>query len=339
MKIKFAILIFAIFTLFLLSLIIGSVSIPIREVATTLAGGEPQKESWKYIILYARLPQAVTALFCGASLATSGLMLQTTFSNPLAGPSILGISSGASLGVALVMLLFGGSLSLGNLTLNGFMAISFAAIAGSLLTMALIIILSSFIKSNIMMLIIGIMIGYISSSAVSLLNFLSTAEGVQSYVIWGLGDFSGVSSANIPIFTISLSLALLLALLQRKNLNTFLLGEKYAENLGLNIKLTRCTLLLTIGILTAITTAFCGPISFIGLAVPHIARLLFKTSNHNSLLPATLLCGAFIALLCNIVCSIPNPHGLIPINAITPLIGAPVIIYIIINQNKIKHFN
>lgn len=325
--------------LLIANLLIGSVRIPAGAVWDVLCGYPVERDSWRFIILESRIPQGITALLCGAALAVSGLMLQTVFSNPLAGPSILGINTGASLGVALVMLLGGGSITAGAFSLSGFLAVLAGAFAGAMIVMGILLFFSTFTRNNLMLLIIGIMIGYITSSAISLLNFFSTAEGVHSYMIWGLGNFSGVSSEQLPVFVISIVAGLLLSVLLIKPLNALLLGNRYAENLGVNVRLTRNLLLIATGILTAITTAFCGPIAFIGLAVPHIARLMLGTSNHNSLMPVTLLLGGAIALLCNLISVLPGEKGILPLNAITPVLGAPVIIYIIVNQRKIQYFN
>ena len=304
-----------------------------------LTGNEVEKASWSFIVWESRLPQAITALLCGMALAASGLMLQTTFNNPLADPSILGISSGASLGVALVMLAGAGTITAGVFTLSGFLSVIIGAFIGSMLVMGIILFFSTLIKNSIMLLIIGIMIGYITSSAISLLNFFSTAEGVHSYMIWGMGNFGGVSLQQLPFFSLVTAAGLLITILLIKPLNALLLGTRYAENLGINIRRTRNLLLVATGLLTATTTAFCGPISFIGLAVPHIARLMLGTSNHNSLLPVTMLTGGAIALLCNFICILPGEAGIIPLNAVTPVIGAPIIIYVIVNQRKIQYFN
>lgn len=327
--------------LFAANLFLGSAKIPFRSVLSILMGEGTEKDTWMYIILQTRLPQAVTAMFAGAALAVAGLMLQTVFANPLAGPSILGIDSGASLGVALVMLLYGGTVGgvVVGLSFSGYMAVIFGAFIGAITILGIIIFFSTLIRSNVMLLIIGIMIGYITSSAISLLNFFSTAEGVFSYTMWGMGDFSGVSTEQLPYFCGILALGLLLALLLIKPLNALLLGERYAENLGVNVKRVRILLLISTGILTAVTTAFCGPVAFIGLAVPHIARLMLGSSNHKLLMPVTLLCGAVIALLCNLLSVLPGSAGVIPLNAITPVLGAPVIIYVIVNQKKIQYFN
>lgn len=320
--------------LFVSNLFFGSVSIPAEAVLQILMGGEVDKESWSYIVIQSRLPQALTALFCGSSLAVSGLMLQTAFSNPLAGPSILGISSGANLGVAIVMLATGGAIVAGGVTFSGFMSVLVGAFIGSMLIMALILFLSTFIRSNLMLLITGIMIGYITSSAISLLNFFATEEGVHSYVIWGMGNFGGVSMKQMPMFASCCIVGLFMSVMLIKPLNALLMGNQYAENLGINIRRTRNLLLLATGLLTAVTTAFCGPIAFFGLAVPHVARMILRTENHNTLLPVTILCGAAAALICNLICVLPGEKGIIPLNAVTPMLGAPVIIYVILKQRK-----
>ena len=320
--------------LFASNLLLGSVSIPAEDVMRILLGDPNEKASWRFIILESRLPQAITAMFCGASLAVSGLMLQTIFRNPLAGPSVFGINSGAGLGVALVMLFLGGGLSVGSLQFSGFAAVLIAAFFGALAVMAVIFFFSTLVRSHVMLLIIGIMIGYISNSAISLLNFFATDEGVKSYMVWGLGSFGGVSMANMPVFVGVSLFGLSGALLLIKPLNALLLGDRYAENLGVNIIAVRNWLLVVTGLLTAVTTAFCGPVAFIGLAVPHMARLLLTTDNHRQLLPATMLCGAVVALVCNLLCFLPGDGGVIPLNAVTPLIGAPVIIYVILINHE-----
>lgn len=321
------------------NLLFGSVDIPARAVIDVLVGREVERETWHFIVWESRLPQCVTALLCGAALSASGLMLQTVFNNPLADTSILGISSGASLGVALVMLAGGGTVTAGAFTLSGFFSVILGAFGGAVLVLGLILFLSTLIKNNIMLLIAGIMIGYVTSSLISLLNFFATAEGVQSYMIWGLGNFGGVSLRQLPAFSAMTLTGLVVSILLIKPLNALLLGARYAENLGVNIRRIRNILLAATGLLTAVTTAFCGPVAFIGLAVPHIARLMLGTSNHNSLMPVTLLTGSAVALLCNLICILPGEVGIIPLNAVTPVLGAPVIIYVIINQRKIQYVN
>ena len=321
--------------LFAVNLAKGSIDIPLADVVRILTGdSEGVKPSWQYIVLEARLPQALTAVLCGAALAVSGLLLQTAFRNPLAGPSIFGINSGAGLGVALVMLLLGGSLSVGSVSFSGFFAVLIVAFIGAMAVMALIFFFSTLVKSNVMLLIIGIMIGYISSSAVSLLNFFATDEGVKSYMVWGMGSFSGVSLKYMPLFAAITLLGLIASAMLIKPLNALMLGNRYAQNLGVNIRRVRNMLLWVTGLLTAITTAFCGPVAFIGLAVPHIARLLLTTDNHRWLMPATMLTGAVVAQLCNVICVLPGESGVIPLNAVTPVIGAPVIIYVIIHERR-----
>lgn len=336
-KIIFVILGVGILLLFALNLLSGSVQIPLTDVVGILFTPNTSSEinpTWSYIILETRLPQALTALLCGGALAVTGLMLQTAFRNPLAGPDVFGINSGAGLGVAIVMLWLGGSVTTEMFSVSGFVAVLLAAFIGAMLVTGLIFFFSTLVRNNVMLLIIGIMVGYVSSSAIELLNFFSTEEGVKSYAVWGMGDFGGVSMQNMPVFASITVVGLLLAILLIKPLNALLLGEEYAESLGINTRRTRNLLLIITGILTAITTAFCGPISFIGLATPHIARLILGTQNHTRLLPATILCGSAIALLCNILCNLPGDGGIIPLNAVTPLIGAPVIIYVLVKTKR-----
>ena len=318
--------------LFGLNLITGSVQIPFADVLDILCGRFMGKESWQYIILENRLPQTLTAILCGASLSVCGLMLQTAFRNPLAGPDVFGISSGAGLGVALVMLLLGGTVSISMFTVSGFLAILTAAFVGAIAVTALILFLSTMVRNSVLLLIVGIMVGYVSSSAVSLLNFFASEEGVKSYMVWGMGNFGGVSMSHIPLFSVLCLMGIGVSFLLIKPLNILLLGPQYAESLGVSTRQLRNILLVVVGLLTAITTAFCGPISFIGLAIPHIARLLFRSENHQVLLPGTVLSGAAIALLCNFICYLPGEAGIIPLNAVTPLIGAPVIIYVIVQR-------
>ena len=306
--------------LFVLNLLMGAVSIPADEVLRILMGDEEVKSTWRFIVLESRLPQAVTAMLCGAALATSGLLLQTAFRNPLAGPDVFGINSGAGLGVAIVMLVMGGSLSAGR------------AFLGAMGVTALILFFSTVVRNDVMLLIIGIMTGYLASSAITLLNFFATEEGVRSYMLWGMGGFGHVSLDLLPAFALLVVVGLVAAILLVKPLNALLLGEHYALNLGVRTRRVRHLLLLVTGLLTAVATAFCGPVAFLGLAVPHVARLLVRTANHRRLLPATILCGAVIALACNLLCVLAPSASVIPLNAVTPLIGAPVIIYVILRR-------
>ena len=332
----------AIIILFFANLAWGSVNIPWQDVGAIISGSQTD-ETYRYILLESRLPAAITALLSGAALATSGLLLQTAFRNPLAGPDVFGISSGAALAVAVVMLAFGGNisiagfsiggfLSLDGLTIGGFLAILISAFAGAMLVMGIITLFSAMVRNQVVLLIIGIMVGYLASSGISLLNFFSSAEGMKSYMIWGMGNMGNVSMAEVPYFATVTLIGLLLSLLLVKPLNALLLGEQYAENLGFNIRRLRILLLVVTGLLTAVVTAFCGPIAFIGLATPHIVRLLIRTDNHRQLLPLTMFMGSAIALLCNALCVLPAGGGIIPLNAVTPLFGAPVIIYVLVKR-------
>ena len=303
--------------LFVGNLLFGSVSIPAAEVWTIITGGEAEKESWRFIILESRLPQAITAILCGASLAVSGLLLQTSFRNPLAGPSILGITNGASLGVAIVMLIAGGTVA----GTGGNIAVVLGALIGSLSVIVLLLFLASVIHSNIMLLIVGIMVSFLVSSIVSLTYIFANADNVHAYVMWGMGSFSDVTTEQLPWFGSVSLLALVLAITLIKPLNALLLGDDYAHNL---------MILLSTGLLTAIATAYCGPVAFLGLATPHIARLMLNTSNHLQVLPVTILTGAAMALACNLICIIPPV--MIPLNAVTPIFGVPVILYIIFRR-------
>lgn len=325
-------LVAGIIMLFAMNLIVGSVRIPLADVCDILFDKFEGKESWKYIVMENRLPQALTAMLCGASLAVCGLMLQTAFRNPLAGPDVFGISSGAGLGVAIVMLFLGGSVSTTLFTVSGFLAILTSAFIGAIVVTMIILFLSTMVRNSVLLLIVGLMVGYVSSSAVALLNFFASEEGVKSYMVWGMGNFGGVSMDHMLLFALLCLVGIIASIFLIKPLNIMLLGTQYAESLGINIRQIRNLLLVTVGLLTAVTTAFCGPISFIGLAIPHISRLLFRTDNHRTLLPGTVLTGAVIALFCNLVCYLPGELGIIPLNAVTPLIGAPVIIYVIIKR-------
>lgn len=319
--------------LFMAGLMTGSVSIPCSAVWHVLVGDEAVvSESWRFIILESRLPQMVTAMLSGACLATAGLMMQTVFRNPLAGPDVFGINGGAGLGVALVMLLAGGSVTLGTLGVTGNVAILAAAFAGAMAVMAIILFSSTLVRDGVMLLVIGIMVGYLSSSVVTLLNYSATEQGIRSFMLWGMGSLDGVTPSLLPLYVTITLTALVLSLLMVKPLNLLSLGDNYARNLGLNTRRARNYALLLTGLLTAVVTAYCGPIAFIGLAVPHIARLLTVTDDMRRLLPITMLTGAVVTMACHLLCFVPGEAGLLPLNAVTPLIGAPVIIYVIIRK-------
>ena len=316
---------------FLANLFWGSVSIPFHAVADILTGGDAGNEGWRLILLHTRLPQAVTALLAGMALSVAGLLLQTLFNNPLAGPEVLGINSGAGLGVAVVMLLLQGTLVAG---WGGYLAVLAGAFMGALFIIVVVLLLARLLSNKIYLLIAGLAMSYLTSSVISILNYFSTAEGVHSYLIWGMGSFGAVSVAQLPFYSVLLAVVLVAALLLVKPLNALLLGDYYAVNLGINIKRVRGVLLLIVGLLTATVTAFCGPVAFIGLAVPHLSRLAVGTSNHRRLLPVTMLLGGAVTLLCNLVCQLPGESGLLPLGAITPLIGAPVIIYVVLKERS-----
>lgn len=319
---------------FLLNLTMGSVAIPLKDVFTILFGGDETNEVWTSIILKTRLPQALTALACGAGLAVSGLEMQTVFHNPLAGPSVLGISSAASLGVAFVVLLSGtiGGGIMSNFGLFGNTALTLAAILGALSVMALIVWLSQKVESNVTLLIVGVMIGYIASAIIGVLKYFSSEEDIRAYVIWGLGSFARVTGGQVYVFCGLMAVLLPLSMLLAKPLNMLLLGEQYAKNLGLNLMHARLLIITSAGILIAVVTAYCGPIMFLGLAVPHICRGLFGTADHRLLLPATLLCGASLALVCNLIARLPGLEGALPINSVTALIGAPVVLWVLLRK-------
>lgn len=319
--------------LFIAGLMTGSVSIPCSAVWRVLIGeDEGVSESWRFIILESRLPQMVTAMLSGACLATAGLMMQTVFRNPLAGPDVFGINGGAGLGVALVMLLAGGSVTLGTLGVTGNVAILAAAFVGAMAVMAIILFSSTLVRDGVMLLVIGIMVGYLSSSVVTLLNYSATEQGIRSFMLWGMGSLDGVTPSLLPLYVTITLAALVLSLLMVKPLNLLSLGDNYARNLGLNTRRARNYALLLTGLLTAVVTAYCGPIAFIGLAVPHIARLLTVTDDMRRLLPITMLTGAVVTMACHLLCFVPGEAGMLPLNAVTPLIGAPVIIYVIIRK-------
>lgn len=330
---KFVVLTLLIVLLTLANLYLGSVAVSPQEVTDILLGKPSAVQAFNFIVLESRLPQAITAIVAGAGLAVSGLLLQTAFRNPLASPSLLGITSGASLGVAIVTLLSGGTIAIGGIVAGGFMAVMMAAFVGSLATMALLLLLSAWLKNDLLLLITGVLLGYLVSSIITLLNFSASATGIQSYVMWGMGSFSGLTISNVGIFSAITGVGLLVAVLLVKPLNIIQLGTSYARNLGINLTAVRNLLLVATGLLTAAVTAYCGPVAFIGLAVPHITRMIFPTADHRILLPATILTGSAVALLCNLLCVIPS-SGILPLNAVTPLIGVPVIIYVILSRRR-----
>lgn len=332
---RFAVLSISLAVLFLANLFVGSVEIPPAQVMDIILGGSDPEGPFSFIIVGSRLPQAVTAVMAGAALTVSGLMLQTAFRNPLAGPSILGITSGSSLGVAFVILFLGGSVSAGGYSWGGYAAVLIGSFVGSVVVMGLLLLFSVWLRNDLMLLIAGIMTGYLTSSVITLLNYLSTAEGVHGYAMWGMGNFNGVALGQLPLFASVIAVGLLLSILMVKPLNVVLLGENYARNLGVRMQGIRNMLLVTTGLLTSVVTAFCGPVSFIGLAVPHIVRMIFKVSDHRVIIPGCILAGGVVGLLCNLLCILPGKIVL-PLNGVTPLIGVPVIMYVIFKERLKK---
>ena len=331
----FLILVIVIIVMVIVNLFVGSVKIPIADICRILLG-EDSHEIWANIIWKSRLPQVLTAIVAGAGLAVSGLQMQTVFRNPLAGPSVLGISNGSALGVAFVVLLSGklGGVALSRLGYLGDAAMSLAAIIGALAVMLLIVWVAQKVKGNVTLLIIGVMIGYLANAIIGVLKFLSPEEDVKSFVVWGLGSFSRVSGDEMVFFVILMCILIPLSFLLVKPMNILLLGERYAANLGLNVKQARMLIIVSSGILVAIVTAYCGPIMFIGLAVPHLARAIFRSSDHRILMPSTALCGALLALVCNFIARMPGFEGALPVNSVTALVGAPVIAAVIFGRRK-----
>ena len=325
-----------IFVFFLLNILLGSIQIPFKDVWHILWGDYNGNEIWQNIVWKSRIPQALTALVAGAGLSVSGLQMQTVFRNPLAGPSVLGISSGASMGVAFVVLLSGtiGGVALSKVGVMGEIALTISAIIGSLSIMALIIFVSQKVKGNVTLLIIGVMVGYVANAVIGVLKYFSVEEDIRAYVIWGLGSFARVSGNQMTLFVSIMLVLLPLSFLPVKTLNLLLLGDAYARNLGLNIRRARLQVITCSGVLVAIVTAYCGPIIFLGLAVPHLCRSLFRTSDHRILMPASLLMGGAMALVCNLIARMPGFEGALPVNSVTALVGAPVVISVLFNKRR-----
>ena len=308
----------------LLNIYFGSISIPAREITKIIFGDEAANETARFIILQSRVPAAITALFCGAALGVCGLLLQSYFRNPLAGPSILGITSGANLAVALGILYLGFS--------SPYSA-TVSALIGSLFVLAILLLLGKVVKDSTTLLIIGILISFLASAIISLVTYFSSADNAYSLLIWGMGSFNSIGTENLLLFCSLIALGLILSVILIKPLNGWMLGEFYARNLGINIRLTRFLTLFTTGILASVTTAFCGPIAFIGLSIPHLARMISHTDNHRSLIPGSAFLGAICASLCLFISTLPDNGRLLPINALTPIFGIPIIIYILLRKN------
>ncbi len=322
---------------FILTLALGSVDIPLDQIFVVLLGGEAEKTSWTNIILKFRLPKALTAMFAGMALGVSGLLMQTFFRNPLAGPFVLGVSSGASLGVALVVLSTGavGGTLLAGISLSGDLLLAAAAGIGAGMTMGLVLLVSVRVRSSMTLLILGLMFGYLVSALVSLLLYFSVPERIQAYINWTFGSFGGVTWDQMPILAVVVILGLLIAVTMTKSLNALLLGENYARSLGLHMMRTRIGIVTATALLAGVVTAFCGPIGFIGIAVPHLCRSMFNTSDHRLLVPATILMGAIVALVAALIAEVPGNNLVLPLNAVTALLGAPIVIGVILRQRNL----
>lgn len=328
---------------FVLSLTIGSVLIPTEEIMAVLLGGSASKSSWTTIVLKFRLPKALTAMLAGAALSVSGLQMQTLFRNPLAGPFVLGISSGASLGVALIILLAGAAVSMGGSTtllagvsLAGDTSLALSAIFGSGLVLFLVLFVARKVQSGMTLLILGLMFGYATGALVSVLLYFSIDDRIQAYISWTFGSFGGVTWRQLQVMAPAILLGLVGGHLLMKPLNALLLGETYARSLGLNVHHARLGIIGSSAVLAGVVTAFCGPIGFLGIAVPHLCRSLFHTSDHRLLLPAVSLMGATLALGADIIAGLPGSQLTLPLNAVTALLGAPVVIWVILRQRNLR---
>ncbi|TDQ23841.1 FecCD family ABC transporter permease [Tenacibaculum caenipelagi] len=333
--IQFLLLSVLLIVFFIANISLGSVTIPLEEIFNILSGGISIKDSWETIILNYRLPKAITAILVGSGLSISGLLMQTLFRNPLAGPFVLGISSGASLGVALLILgsgIFGGAFLI--LIFSNW-GLAIAASTGSFLVLSAVIIAANRVRNTMSILIIGLMFGSLTSSVISVLAYFSDAEQIQQYLFWSFGSLGNLTWTELTVFGTIYLIGILGTFFVIKPLNSFLLGENYAKSLGINIKRSRNIILLITSILTGVITAFSGPIAFIGLAVPHLAKMLFSTSNHKVLLPAVALIGAIILLICDSIAQLPTSEFTLPINAITSLFGAPIVIWLLVRKKKI----
>nr|WP_051234360.1 iron ABC transporter permease [Flavobacterium denitrificans] len=322
--------------MFFASISLGSVTIPLKEVFTSLTGGQATKSTWEYIIINYRLPKAITAVLVGTGLSISGLLMQTLFRNPLAGPDVLGLSSGASLGVAFVILGAGFLPSFLSIIALSSYGIVLASTLGSILVLFLVLWVSQKLRDTMAILIIGLMFGSFTTSIVSVLSYFSTAEQLQKFTFWSMGNLGNLSWTNIVILTVCVGIGLLLSVKSIKSLNALLLGENYAKSMGLNFKQARLIIIFATSILSGAITAFAGPVAFIGIAVPHIAKLTFQTSNHTILFWSTLFYGSIIMLFCDIVSQMPGFDVTLPINAVTSIIGAPVVIWLLVRKRNFQ---
>lgn len=330
---SFGVLLFLAFIVFAMSIFVGSVSIPVNEVWNIITCAKtPQNETYQFIVIESRLPQSITAVLCGTALSVSGYLLQRVFRNALAGPSLLGVDAGAMLGVAIVMLSTNDSIGFMAFNNTVFPFYLLMALAGAFMVLMLVLLASKILTNNVLVLIVGLLVSYLVNSFISLLNFFAGAERLQAFYIWGLGSFGYVSWNEMPLFLSLVCAGILGAVLLIKPINLWNLGDNYATAMGLNVRLTRTLMLLVAGLLTACSVAFCGPIGFIGLAVPHLVMIFLRQENSRIVLPFVVLTGIVVALTCNILSCLPFHGMVLPLNVITPWIGAPVIIWLIVKH-------
>ncbi|RAJ07428.1 FecCD family ABC transporter permease [Arenibacter echinorum] len=330
----FVLLLMVMLVCFMVNISLGSVSIPLQDTWNAIIGRTTQVDSWSYIIWNYRIPKALTAILVGSGLALSGLLMQTLFRNPLAGPFVLGISAGASLGAALLILgssLFSGILAFG---MVNDISLALASSIGSFLVLLAVMIVAAKVKDTMALLIIGLMFGSITTAVVSVLSYFSTAEKLQQYVYWSFGSIGNLSWNQLLLLLMIIAIGILISIFSIKPLNALLLGESYAKSLGVNMKRSRYSIIVATGLLAGGVTAFAGPIAFIGLAVPHLTRQIFNTTDHKVLVPAVLIYGAILMLICDTIAQLPSSASVLPINAITSIIGAPVVIWLLLRKRK-----
>jgi len=332
-------MLFLLVLLFMLDIALGSVSIPLKSVVSILFGSDQEPVAWEKIVTTIRLPKAITAVIAGAALSVSGLQMQTLFRNPLAGPSVLGISAGASLGVAVVMLASGGAanaFAIRQLGLGGSWLVVLAASVGAMAVLLVVLAVAVRIKDNVVLLVVGIMVGNITISVISVWQYFSAPEQIQDYLIWTFGSLGGVFGSQLVVLSVVVGVGLLISFAASKPLNVMLLGESYARSLGMGTFSIRLFVILATSLLAGSVTGFCGPIGFIGIAVPHMARSILNTSDHRFLMPSTTLMGAILMLVCDVIAQMPGAQTTLPINAVTALVGSPVVIWVIVRQRNLK---
>lgn len=315
--------------LFALNLFVGTTSVPVADTVSALLG-LPSTDEAALVVLHSRLPEAVVALFAGGGLAVAGLVMQTLFANPLADPSLLGVNAGASLGVAIAMLLFGGSVAAAGVVVSGRLLMLVAAFAGAFAVMLVLMFCARLMRGRLQLLVTGVMLSFVISAVIAILSFFASAQGVQTFVVWGLGTFSGIPAAQLPLLVAGVAVGVAGILLLAKPLNALLLGEAYAQNLGVSVASVRAALLVFAGLLSAVITAFCGPISFVGLAVPHGVYALCRTVDHRRLVPMCFLGGSCVALCCNALARTVSDYSVLPVNTLTPLFGVPVVMALLL---------